>query len=61
MSMMSSTTSADMPFGPIIYAAPTPFIIITAFILGLIVTIIVALLPISRATKINPARALKTV
>jgi putative ABC transport system permease protein len=61
MSMMSSTTSADMPLGPIIYAAPTPFIIITAFILGLIVTIIVALLPISRATKINPARALKTV
>jgi len=61
ISMMSSTTSADMPFGPIIYSAPTPFIIITAFILGLIVTIIVALLPISRATKINPAKALKTV
>jgi putative ABC transport system permease protein len=61
ISMMSSTTSSDMPFGPIIYAAPTPFIIITAFILGLIVTIIVALLPISRATKINPAQALKTV
>ncbi|MGD9380522.1 MAG: FtsX-like permease family protein, partial [candidate division WOR-3 bacterium] len=61
ISMMSSTTSSDMPFGPIIYTAPTPFIIITAFILGLIVTIIVALLPISRATRINPAKALKTV
>jgi putative ABC transport system permease protein len=61
ISMMSSTTSADMPFGPIIYAAPTPFIIISAFVLGLIVTIIVALLPISRVPRINPARALKTV
>ncbi len=61
ISMMSSTTSSDMPFGPIIYAAPTPFIIITAFILGLVVTIIVALLPISRAARINPAKALKTV
>jgi len=61
ISMVSSTTSADMPFGPIIYLAPTPFIIITAFILGLVVTVIVALLPISRATKINPAKALKTV
>jgi putative ABC transport system permease protein len=61
ISMMSATTSADMPFGPIIYAAPTPLIIISAFILGLIVTIIVALLPISRVTRINPAKALKTV
>jgi len=61
ISMVSSTTSADMPFGPIIYLAPTPFIIVTAFILGLVVTVIVALLPISRATKINPAKALKTV
>lgn len=61
ISMMSSTTSSDMPFGPIIYTAPTPFIIITAFILGLVVTIIVALLPISRAARINPAKALKTV
>jgi putative ABC transport system permease protein len=61
ISMVSSTASADMPFGPIIYLAPTPFIITTAFILGLVVTTIVSLLPISRATKINPARALKTV
>jgi putative ABC transport system permease protein len=61
ISMMSSTTSSDMPFGPIIYTAPTPFIIISAFILGLVVTIIVALLPISRVTRMNPARALKTV
>ncbi len=61
ISMMSSTASADMPFGPVIYAAPTPLIIISAFILGLIVTLIVALLPISRATRINPANALKTV
>jgi putative ABC transport system permease protein len=61
ISMMSSTTSSDMPFGPIIYTAPTPFIIFSAFILGLVVTIIVALLPISRVTRLNPARALKTV
>lgn len=61
MSAISSTTSADMPFGPIIYFAPTPFIILTAFILGLLITVIVALLPISRAIKINPAKALKTI
>ena len=61
ISMVSSTASADMPFGPIIYLAPTPFIVATAFILGLVITIIVALLPISRAIRINPAKALKTV
>ena len=61
ISMVSSTASADMPFGPIIYLAPTPFIIATAFLLGLLVTIIVALLPISRVTRINPAKALKTI
>ncbi len=61
ISMVSSTASADMPFGPIIYVAPTPFIIATAFLVGLLVTVIVALLPISRATRINPAKALKTI
>jgi len=61
ISMVSSTASADMPFGPIIYLAPTPFIVATGFFLGLLVTIIVALLPISRATRINPAQALKTI
>lgn len=61
ISMVSSTASADMPFGPIIYLAPTPFIIATAFLLGMLITIIVALLPISRAIKINPAKALKTI
>ncbi|UCD19005.1 MAG: ABC transporter permease [candidate division WOR-3 bacterium] len=61
ISMVSSTTSADMPFGPIIYLAPTPFIVATAFIMGLLVTIIIALLPISRAIRINPAKALKTI
>jgi len=61
ISMVSSTASADMPFGPIIYLAPTPFIVITAFLLGLIITVVVALLPISRATRINPAKALKTI
>lgn len=61
ISMVSSTASVDMPFGPIIYLAPTPFIIVSAFLLGLVVTIIVALLPISRAIKISPAKALKTI
>jgi putative ABC transport system permease protein len=61
ISMVSSTASADMPFGPIIYLAPTPFIIVSAFLLGLVITIIVALLPISRAIKISPAKALKTI
>ena len=59
--MVSSTASADLPFGPIIYLAPTPYIVVTAFLLGLLATIVVALLPISRAAKINPAKALKTV
>lgn len=61
ISMVSSTASADLPFGPIIYLAPTPFIVVSAFLIGLLATIVVALLPISRAAKINPARALKTV
>ncbi len=61
ISLASSTSSADMPFGPIIYLAPTPFIVVTAFLLGLLITITVALLPISRAIRINPAKALKTI
>jgi putative ABC transport system permease protein len=61
ISLASSTSSADMPFGPIIYLAPTPFIVVSAFLLGLFVTITVALLPITRAIRINPAKALKTI
>lgn len=60
LSMMSSSTSADMPFGPIIYFSPTPMIIITGFLFGLLATIIVAFLPITRITKLQPAKALKT-
>jgi putative ABC transport system permease protein len=61
LSMMSSSTSADMPFGPIIYFSPTPMIIITGFLFGLLATVIVAFLPITRITKLEPAKALKTV
>lgn len=60
-SMMSSSTSTDMPFGPIIYFSPTPMIIITGFLFGLLATVIVAFLPITRVTKLQPAKALKTV
>ena len=61
ISMVSSTTSADMPFGPIIHFAPTPFVVIGGFLFGLIAAIIVALLPISRVTRLEPAKALKTI
>lgn len=61
LSMMSSQTSADMPFGPIIYFSPTPMIIITGFLFGLLSTVIVAFLPITRITKLEPAKALKSV
>lgn len=61
LSMMSSQTSADMPFGPIIYFSPTPMIIITGFLFGLLATVIVAFLPITRITKLEPAKALKSV
>ena len=61
ISMASSSSSADMPFGPIIYLEPTPFIILAGFLFGLLITIVVALLPISRVTKLEPAKALKTI
>jgi putative ABC transport system permease protein len=61
ISFASSTSSQSMPFGPVIYLSPTPLIIFGIFVFGLIATIIVALLPISKVTKMKPARALKTV
>jgi putative ABC transport system permease protein len=61
ISSVSASASADMPFGPVIYFAPTPLIIIVSFVIGLFVTMLVALLPISRATKLEPAKALKTI
>ena len=60
ISAMSASASTDIPFGPVIYLAPTPLIILSGFLLGLFMTIIVALLPIRRAIKIDPAKALKT-
>lgn len=59
--MASSSASADMPFGPIIYLLPTPSIILGGFIFGLLVTVIVALFPIRRVTRLEPAKALRTV
>jgi len=59
MAMMSSSTSADMPFGPIIYLSPTPLILIGGFLFGVLTTVIVALLPISRIVKLEPAEALR--
>jgi len=59
--MASSSASADMPFGPVIYLLPTPSIILGGFIFGLLATIIVALFPISRVTRLEPAKALRTI
>ncbi len=59
MAMMSASTSADMPFGPIIYLSPTPLILIGGFLFGVLTTVIVALLPISRVVKLEPAEALR--
>ncbi len=61
ISKVSASASADMPFGPIIYFAPTSVIIITAFLFGLLASMIVALIPVSRAAKLEPAKALKTI
>lgn len=59
IAIVSSTSSADMPFGPIIYPSPTLFIVIGSFFFGFLATIIVALLPISRIAKLVPAEALR--
>jgi len=61
ITMISSTSSVDMPYGPIIYFAPTPFVVFSSFVIGLIATIVVALLPISRITKLVPAKALRSI
>ncbi len=61
ISMASFTSSQTMPFGPIIYFSPTPLVILGGFLFGLLATIIVALLPISRVVKLEPAKALKTI
>jgi len=61
ISIASSTSSQSLPFGPIIYLSPTPFIVFGAFMFGLIATIVVAFLPISRVTKLKPAEALRSI
>jgi putative ABC transport system permease protein len=61
ISIASSTSSQSLPFGPVIYLSPTPFIVFGAFMFGLIATIIVAFLPVSRVTKMKPAEALRAV
>ncbi len=61
ISVTSETGSQGIPFGPIIYFDPTPIAILSSFIFGLIATLIVAILPISRIARMEPAKALKTV
>jgi putative ABC transport system permease protein len=61
LTIVSSTMSSDMPFGPILYFSPTPFIIISSFIFGLVAAVVIALLPVSKVTRLQPAKALKTV
>ncbi len=60
LTIVSSTMSSDMPFGPILYFSPTPFIIISSFIFGLVAAVVIALLPVSKVTRLEPAKALKT-
>jgi len=61
ITIMSASLTADMPFGPVIYVSPTPLIVMTGFLFGLLATIIVAFLPIGRVAKLEPAEALRTV
>jgi len=61
LTIVSSAMSSDMPFGPVLYFSPTPFIIISSFIFGLIAAVVIALLPVSKVTRLQPAKALKTV
>jgi len=61
ISIFSSSTSADIPFGPIIHFAPTPVILIIALIMGIVVTVLVAYLPVRRTSRLDPAQALKTI
>lgn len=61
LTLFSSTASAEMPFGPVVYLAPTPAIILTAFLLGLLASAVVAYFPVRRVTKLDPARTLRTI
>jgi ABC-type lipoprotein release transport system permease subunit len=61
ISMASSTASQGMPFGPVIYLDPTPLVILGSFLFGLIATFVIAILPISRVARLEPAKALKAV
>ncbi|MEO0092469.1 MAG: FtsX-like permease family protein [candidate division WOR-3 bacterium] len=59
--VVSSTASFDLPYGPIIYFAPTPLLVTTAFWFGLISAIFVGLIPILKVVKLEPAQALRTI
>ncbi len=61
LTLISSSTNADIPFGPVIHFSPTPLIILAGFLFGLAATVVVALVPIGRAIRLEPAKALKTV
>jgi ABC-type lipoprotein release transport system permease subunit len=61
ISMASSTASQSLPFGPVIYLDPTPLVVLGSFLFGLIATFVIAILPISRVARLEPAKALKAV
>jgi putative ABC transport system permease protein len=61
LTLISSAASADIPFGPMVYLAPTPVIVLTAFLLGLLASIVVAYLAVRRVAKLDPARSLRTI
>jgi ABC-type antimicrobial peptide transport system permease subunit len=44
-----------------VYLAPTPVIVLTAFLLGLLASIVVAYLAVRRVAKLDPARSLRTI
>jgi putative ABC transport system permease protein len=60
LTLISSVASAEIPFGPMVYLAPTPLMVLTAFLLGLLASTVVAYLPVRRVTKLDPARSLRT-
>jgi putative ABC transport system permease protein len=45
ISMFSASATADIPFGPVIYLSPTPVLVLSAFLLGLFASAVIATCP----------------
>lgn len=61
LTTLTSASSMDMPFGPVIYLSPTVLVVAGVFMFGLLATVIVVLLPIRNVARLEPAKALKTI